>query len=132
MKVITNTTFPEHMFGALLFNCYSRTYCRPNLYVIQALSIFWNENLSIRCFRFLNSLTHVCNAPFLYPLKTSENLEVFWCFQGVEKGCIENKWVKFAWLLFWSIQYVIDLLTSLLGLYIHPNTLVNFWYVKMW
>ena len=36
----------------------------------------------------------VPNAPFLYPLKTSENLTVFLCFQGVEKGCIENEWVK--------------------------------------
>ena len=34
------------------------------------------------------------NAPFLYTLKTSENLMVFWYFQGLEKGCIENKWVK--------------------------------------
>ena len=34
------------------------------------------------------------NAPFLYPLKTSKNLKVFWCFQGVEKGCIGNEWVK--------------------------------------
>ena len=33
----------------------------------------------------------VPNALFLYPLKTSENLTVFW---GVEKGCIGNKWVK--------------------------------------
>ena len=33
------------------------------------------------------------NAPLLYPLKISENLTVFWCFQGVEKGCIGNKWV---------------------------------------
>ena len=23
---------------------------------------------------------------FLYPLKTSENLRVFWCFQGVQKS----------------------------------------------
>ena len=30
----------------------------------------------------------VPNAPFLYPLKTSENL------QGFEKGCIGNEWVK--------------------------------------
>ena len=36
----------------------------------------------------------VPNAPFLYPLKTSENCKVFWCFQGVEKGCIGNEWVK--------------------------------------
>ena len=31
----------------------------------------------------------VPNAPFIYPLKTSEG-----CFQGVEKGCIGNKWVN--------------------------------------
>ena len=30
------------------------------------------------------------NAPFLYPLKTSENCKVFWCFQGVDKGCTGN------------------------------------------
>ena len=36
----------------------------------------------------------VPNAPFLYPLKTSENLTVFSCFQGIEKGCIGNDWVK--------------------------------------
>ena len=36
----------------------------------------------------------VSNAPFLYPLKTSENRKVLWCFQGVKKGCIGNKWVK--------------------------------------
>ena len=34
------------------------------------------------------------NAPFLYPLKTSENVAVFRCFQRVEEGCIGNKWVK--------------------------------------
>ena len=36
----------------------------------------------------------VPNAPFLYPLKISENLTVFWCFQGVEKEWIGNEWVK--------------------------------------
>ena len=36
----------------------------------------------------------VPNAPFLYPLKTSEKFTVFWCFQGVEKGCIGNDWVN--------------------------------------
>ena len=35
----------------------------------------------------------VPNAPFLYPLKTGK-LKVFWCFQGVEKECIGNKWAK--------------------------------------
>ena len=41
---------------------------------------------------FLNAF--VPNAPFLYPLKTSENRPVFWYFQGVEKGCIGDEWVK--------------------------------------
>ena len=36
----------------------------------------------------------VPNASFVYPLKTSENLKVFWRFQGVEKGCIGSKWVN--------------------------------------
>ena len=36
----------------------------------------------------------VPNAPFLHPLKTSEILTVFWCFQEVEKGSIWNEWVK--------------------------------------
>ena len=36
----------------------------------------------------------VPNAPFLYPLKTSENLTVFWRFQRVEKGWIGKEWVN--------------------------------------
>ena len=42
--------------------------------------------------RYINSF--VPSAPFLDPLKTSEDLTVFWCFQGVEKGCIGNNWVN--------------------------------------
>ena len=37
-------------------------------------------------------LTHFFpNAPVLYPLKTSENLMVFWCFQGYRKGTLGTK-----------------------------------------
>ena len=36
----------------------------------------------------------VPSAPFLYPLKTSENLKVFLCSQGAEKWCIGNEWVN--------------------------------------
>ena len=36
----------------------------------------------------------VSKAPFLYLLKTSKNLTVFSFFQGIEKGCVCNKWVK--------------------------------------
>ena len=39
------------------------------------------------------------NTLFHNPLKTSENRKVFWCFQGVEKGCIGNKWVKYTYFL---------------------------------
>ena len=27
-------------------------------------------------------------------LKILENCKVFWCFQGVEKGCMGNKWIN--------------------------------------
>ena len=36
----------------------------------------------------------VLSAPFLYPLKTSENQKVLWRFQGVGKWCIGNKSIK--------------------------------------
>ena len=39
------------------------------------------------------------NAPFLYLLKTSENLTVFSCFQRVEKRRIGNKWVNLSVLI---------------------------------
>ena len=38
----------------------------------------------------------VPNAPFLYPLKTSENHKVLWCFQEVGKAYIGNKWVNYS------------------------------------
>ena len=33
-------------------------------------------------------------AAFLYPLKTLENVTVFWCFHGIEKRCIGNEWAN--------------------------------------
>ena len=36
----------------------------------------------------------VSNATFLYPVKHQRTVKVFWCFQGVEKGYIGNKWVN--------------------------------------
>ena len=49
----------------------------------------------------------VPNAPFLYPSKTSENLTVFWCFQGVEKGCIGNEWVNVTFTIIISFYYLL-------------------------
>ena len=48
----------------------------------------------------------VPNAPFLYPLKTSENRTVCWCFQGVKKGCIGDEWVNSS--LFHFLQWSFD------------------------
>ena len=46
----------------------------------------------------------VLNTPFLYTLKASENRKVFWCSQGVDKGCIGE--IKNLWLfLFFSVSY---------------------------
>ena len=62
------------------------------------------------------ALTHLLpmNASFFYPLKTSENFTVFWCFQWVEKGCIGNEWVKLGpgvrekiWNLITSKQFLV-------------------------
>ena len=49
--------------------------------------------------KLFNFNSFVPNVPFLYPLKTSENRKVFWCFQGVEKVYIGNKWVKTIYLI---------------------------------
>ena len=54
--------------------------------IIRSIISSFNHSININLF--------VPNANFLYPLKTSENLPVFWCFQGLEEGCIENKLVN--------------------------------------
>ena len=51
------------------------------------------------------SNSFVPNAPFLYPLDTSENIMFFWCFQGVEKWCIGNKSIK---CLIYDIIYMMN------------------------
>ena len=38
----------------------------------------------------------ILNASFLYPLKTSGNLTVFWIFQEEEKRSIGNEWVNWS------------------------------------
>ena len=57
-----------------------------------SFSLFRNTIRRISLFYIIFNV-FVPNPPFLYPPKTSDNLMVFWCFQGVEKGWIGNKWV---------------------------------------
>ena len=49
----------------------------------------------------------VPSAPFLYPLKTSENRKVF-CFLGAKEGCIGNKWLNKTS----QIQFLVTQLTQ--------------------
>ena len=75
-----------------------------NYYTVIRQKMFWAKNCTgtvIFPSSILNNFfkknrinPFVSNTPFLYPLKALENRKVFWCFQGVEKGCIGNKWVK--------------------------------------
>ena len=57
-----------------------------------SLSILIDCMIFVSAFPYFNPF--VRNAPFLYPLKISENRKVFWCLQRIEKGCLCNKWVK--------------------------------------
>ena len=50
----------------------------------------------------------VPNAPFLYPVKTLENLTVFWCFQGVQEGCIGNEWVNFLKVILITVRFTLE------------------------
>ena len=66
----------------------------PTFFIEKILNffLFWND--FILCFQVTNCFSFnpfIPNALFHYPLKTSENLTLFWCFQGVEKGCIVNQ-----------------------------------------
>ena len=61
-----------------------------NLFFWYFISFLWLVWCSQKSIFSLNPF--VINATFLYPLKTSEKLTVFWCFQGLEKGCIGNEW----------------------------------------
>ena len=81
------------------FCIYSRTTIA--ILIVLLFVYFFNIHfylVTCRLWLYFYSITHfntyVPNAPFLYPLKTSENREVFWCFQWVEKGFIWNEWVK--------------------------------------
>ena len=58
---------------------------------ISRSTIFWRSQWKSKLIRSNSLNSFVPNALFLYPLKT-ENLTIFWCFHGVEKGCIGNKW----------------------------------------
>ena len=60
---------------------------------LEFLFIFWSGFTSFIILLLLTILTHLFpKNPFSTPWK--QNCRVFWCFHGVEKGCIGNKWVN--------------------------------------
>ena len=71
--------------------CREITLCHPNRAFPNSQDFHRRKKLSDTVYLFN---PFVSNEPFLHSLKTLKNREVFWCFQGVEKGCIGNKWVK--------------------------------------
>ena len=66
---------------------YGRSICTiaTSLVLSQAVSIHLTFNIQVHC---KSEAPFAPNAPFLYPLKTSENPEV------EKKGCIGNEWIK--------------------------------------
>ena len=84
-----------------------------DVFIYYRISILSNSNnLS-----FLNPF--VPNAPFVYPLKTSENHKVFWCFHGVEKRCIGNEWVNLTAERYFNIYFQSEAYSESLWLLFH-------------
>ena len=88
------------------------SYCTWHRVIIKYLPVFEKKSNIRYYFWRLSGKPFVPNAPFLYPLKISENLAVFCCCQGVEKGCIGNNWVNsvirfilFIWIVLSSDTY---------------------------
>ena len=69
-------------------------FCKKKNAKIRYLEIFEVDSWTIWYFEWHYALNMVPIASLFYPLKTLENLTIFWCFQGVEKGCIEDQKVK--------------------------------------
>ena len=81
-------------------SCY-RSYASASPYISSFMVCLEYLSVCMDCWNFCNFRKavkafnpFVPNAPFFYPLKTSEYRKVFWRFQGVEKGCIGNEWVN--------------------------------------
>ena len=62
----------------------------------------FGQSIKLNSYSGLSINRFVPNAPFLYPLKTSENL-----FSGVQKGCIGYKWVNVLRELDFSVNYYV-------------------------
>ena len=99
-----NDSFEKHRNQrAILIVCITKSIKSDNRCGALLRNIICRE-ISSKDLTRLNSF--IPNAPFLYPLKTSEKWKVFYCFQGVEKWCIGKKWVNFHVLKFEKKNFI--------------------------
>ena len=93
-----------NLFGllcTLVVSFYTGLYSEIDL--MKYMVSFVSEHF-IFCFVFQSSVNPFFpNAPFLYPPKASENHKIFWCFQGIGKGFIGNKWVNQI-MIIWNMK----------------------------
>ena len=79
--------FSQMCWFYMLYFIYSRWY------LIHGLNLSINVTVRNTYFPFTIK-PFVLSAPLLYPVKTSENRKVFWCFQGVEKDALRTNELK--------------------------------------
>ena len=89
MMALSNLFFKHTTM--ILFHFYIDVLVVPLLLSRYLLTEYQHFNTFICC-ESINPF--LPSAPFLYPLKTSGNRKVFYCFQGVEKGYIGNEWIN--------------------------------------
>ena len=117
---VTLLLFAYYLLPLVRWSSFFICYLQPAL--IAPFEDFW-ERLHFKSLMILltfklivqNNHSYFCdnpfvpNAPFLYPLKTSENRKVFWCFQAAEKGCTGSNGSKFTNIVNFSREISINL-----------------------
>ena len=84
----------DRSFSLVIFekNGFGKCFLKwSQIFINNQESCIMNGGVTIKYF---NLNLFVPNALFLYPLRRSENLTGFCCFQGAEKGCIWNEGVN--------------------------------------
>ena len=131
MKALIHCVISNVLFDAIYCLVYCVCYCNEfftysfNCSLLK-LSLTWRK---ISLLIFLSQINPFSpNAPFLYPQKASENGKVFWCFQGIKKGCTENKWVKSRSNSISVASQVLSLLLRVLLCFFHCYLNLNLYY----
>ena len=68
----------------------------PNLYKYPETHLVTEVMVAVKWLASRIIISWLTQCILSLPPEISENLTVFWCFQGVEKGWIRNEWVKWC------------------------------------